>query len=281
MTTAIATQHYKAADLAAYTEDQKQLIRRTLCAADVSDDEFALFLEVARRSGLDPFRRQIHAVVRKTKDGPRMTIQTGIDGYRALAHANGLCGIDDATFALDKSGNLESASVTVYRHQHGQRVAYTGTAFWAEYVQAYKDGNPSGLWSKMPRHMLAKCAEALALRKGFSELLSGIDTDDVPHHDIVQEAPRPRPRRGGSAEAESIIDVAEEPTEDPMTRARKAADEIRRTYESNCRDHGVNPAPHRLIFEARTGRSWPEKPGAVDYIELASAYKAEIKELDA
>jgi hypothetical protein len=44
-------------------------------------------MEVARRVGLDPFRRQIYAVV-YNKDKPKkrkMSIITGIDGFRAVA----------------------------------------------------------------------------------------------------------------------------------------------------------------------------------------------------
>ena len=66
-----------------YTGKQMELIKRTV-AADCNNTEFDLFLEVARRIGLDPFRKQIYAVV-YSKDKPdkrKMSIITGIDGYR-------------------------------------------------------------------------------------------------------------------------------------------------------------------------------------------------------
>ena len=49
----------------------------------------------------------------------------------------------------------------------GQRVSFTASARWAEYVQANKDGQPVAMWKKMPYLMLAKVAEALSLRKAF------------------------------------------------------------------------------------------------------------------
>jgi phage recombination protein Bet len=165
-----------------YTQDQIALIKRTVCPADLTDDEFALFLEIAKRKGLDPLQRQIHAV--KRSGGP-MTTQTGIDGYRAIAQRHGLAGIDDAQFryADPEQDRPVSASVTVYRRQGEHRDSYTATAYWAEYYPG--DGGQGFMWRKMPHGMLAKCAESLALRKGFQEL-AGVYTED----EMGQEARR-------------------------------------------------------------------------------------------
>jgi hypothetical protein len=58
---------------------------RNLVARNTTPDQFRLFIEVCRYHNLNPFARQIYAVVR---DG-KMSIQTSIDGYRLLAERSG------------------------------------------------------------------------------------------------------------------------------------------------------------------------------------------------
>jgi phage recombination protein Bet len=146
-------------------------------------EEIGFFGEVCKRTGLDPFRKQIHAVKRWDSRAKReiWTFQTGIDGFRAIAHRTKACaGIDDAVFnPSDESTEFpRSAKVTVYRIVGGQRVPFTATARWSEYVQTTKEGHVTSMWQKLPYSMLAKTAEALALRKAFPEDLSGIHSDE-------------------------------------------------------------------------------------------------------
>ncbi|MGL4444383.1 MAG: recombinase RecT, partial [Alsobacter sp.] len=54
---------------------------------------------------------------------------------------------------------------------------YTGIATYRSYVQTKKDGQPNQMWARFADTMTAKCAEALALRKGFPEL-SGVFTPE-------------------------------------------------------------------------------------------------------
>ena len=178
-----------------------ELIKRTI-AKDATDDELKLFLYTAQRTGLDPLTRQIHFVKRDSKKKnldtgvwetvSQMTVQTGIDGYRAIAErSNTLAGIDDAIFDSEDKEHPAKATVTVHRILNGVRCPFTATARWSEYAQIYEkdeyiDNRKTGkkitttgpMWKKMPYLMLAKCAEALALRKAFPNDLSGIYTNE-------------------------------------------------------------------------------------------------------
>lgn len=190
-----------------YSAQQLALIQRTV-AADCNNDEFNLFVEVSRRLGLDPFRRQIHAVV-YSKNNPekrKMSIITGIDGFRAIAARRGDYRPDEASPEIvykedlkDPATNPLGIEKAIYRaykmDSAGAWHAIPGVAFWDEYapVREIWERNPEtnkkaptgrfeldkgSTWGRMPRLMIAKCAEAQALRKGWPEDLSGVYSEE-------------------------------------------------------------------------------------------------------
>jgi len=161
-------------NLTTWTPEQTQLISSTI-APGCSGDELKLFAYACQRTGLDPFSKQIYAI----KRGGKMTIQAGIDGLRAIAERTGQldgsmtywCGADGAwqdVWLSDKPP--AAAKTTIYRK--GSSHAFIGVARFADYNAG------QGLWSKMPAAMIAKCSEALALRKAFPANLSGVYTTD-------------------------------------------------------------------------------------------------------
>lgn len=171
-----------------FTPEQIQLIKSQI-APKATNDELALFLYQCKRTGLDPLTRQIYCMHRKSKGVEKMTIQTSIDGFRVIAERSGdYAGQSKPKFTYDNNGHLVSAEVTVFRFKGETRYeCATAEAFWEEYVvtndewvNGQKTGNkvPSEMWNKMKRTMLAKVAEALALRKAYPQDLSGLYTTE-------------------------------------------------------------------------------------------------------
>lgn len=152
-------------------------------------EDMLFFLNVAKKLSLDPSLKQIYPVYRwdSRLGRERMIIQTGIDGFRLVAQrSKQYGGQDDAVFKVEEVFNPVTgetnkqlvAVVTVYKVVGNTRMPVVASARWDEYAQKAKDKQGKeyfiGLWSSMPYNQLSKCAEALALRKGFPQDLSGL-----------------------------------------------------------------------------------------------------------
>lgn len=175
-----------------YDQKQLDLIKSTYCKG-LSEPEFALAVQHSKATGLSLLTKQLYAMVHNAKDPEKRTLTfvTSIDGYRSIAAKTGQhAGTDDAKFARNEQGLIISASVTVYRMISNQRCPYSATAFWDEY---YPGERYAKFWDKMPHTMLAKVAEALALRKAFPMELGGYYTSDEMAQAQNDETPAPKP----------------------------------------------------------------------------------------
>lgn len=202
-----------------WTSRQLETIKRTV-AKDTNEDEFNLFIEYARIKGLDPFSRQVIAIVFSKGDETKrqMTIITTQDGCRVLAsrcrnyrpeEVEPVKEYDPSLKGPTNPLGIVKSTVTLWTQDDvGKWHPVNGTAYWDEFVPVkanpnafkYEDtgevwpdsGKPkkrkvliegadaglavdsSGLWGKMGRNQIDKCARMQALRGGWPETFSGV-----------------------------------------------------------------------------------------------------------
>jgi phage recombination protein Bet len=227
-------------DLVTFSDAQIALLKRTICRPknrDATTDELALFVGQCKRTGLDPFAKQIYAIFRNDRraGGEVMTVQTGIDGFRVIAERTGTylgkaatywCGPDGEWREVWlESAHPEASKVLVRKVLHEHVVEIPAVAHWAEYVDAN-----SPMWKSMPANQLAKCAESLALRQAFPNDLSGLYTAD----EMAQADAQPL------AVAESVAAGITPPADATVVEDRMLTDDERREIVAAFDEAGVN-----------------------------------------
>lgn len=196
-------------------ERMRAVIRNSICPKGISEDEFALFMEQAKRSGLDPLLKQAFCVARRqnlgTKDNPRWAdkheFQPAEAGMLARAErfpdyrgiqASAVYAEDEITIDQGKGdvshkfnpakrkGALMGAWARIVRE------GKVPTLVWVD-LSAAQQSSP--LWAKMPATMVEKAARVSALRKAYPEAFGGLyiageRPDDVDREDEeAQSAP--------------------------------------------------------------------------------------------
>lgn len=128
-----------------WSSRQLETIKRTV-AKDTSDDEFNLFIEYARVKQLDPFSKQVIAVVYSKDDATKrqMTIITTQEGCRVLAsrchdyrpeEAEPVYEYDPALKGPKNPLGIVKVTVTLWKQDNaGKWWPVNGTAYWDEFV---------------------------------------------------------------------------------------------------------------------------------------------------
>jgi phage recombination protein Bet len=169
-------------------DDIKTLIEAKVIPVDTPKGIIRLFAKFCAEKNLSPFQRQVHLLPHFSSELGKTiySIQIAIDGLRTLAEKTGkFAGVDDYVFdeglnlyEMVKAGRTRpvTATATVYKLLPNGAIHPTKASVrWEEY---FPKNRKAFMWEKMPFLMLGKCAEALALRKAFPDVTSGLYADE-------------------------------------------------------------------------------------------------------
>lgn len=232
-------------------QDNMKLIRNQV-APSATPQEFELFIYQCKHHQLDPLTKQIYFM----KNKGRVTTITSIDGYRSIAHRTGkYAGKDPVKWTYDEKGKLVCADVTVYKFVEGHKCAFTEFAFYDE----YKSGTPT--WQKMPKVMLAKVAEAKALRSAFPSELGSLYTQD----EMDQAGAAPSSASSSQGEDLSYLNddkpieaevVEEKPKESRKKSVYQGTDQDKQRLAKALKEQGVIKDQWKEAHELMIGQEW-------------------------
>ncbi|GAC70805.1 recombinase RecT [Gordonia soli] len=254
---------------------------------EATDEDVQVFFHQAKRTGLDPFARQIYMIGRRTKVKEwdpnqrkqiekwvmKQTIQIGIDGYRLggrrIASALGIKLEKDGPHWHDGNGWVDvwldparpPAAARYSITRDGE--TFTATAMYSEYVQTYntqQGPQPNSMWSKMPANQLAKCAEAAAWRQAFPDQFSGVIFEDAAQHtvidaDVIEEEPKTKQGSRGTAGLAAALGVDESTADEPEPQDGPVG-----TIESGLISAEPSETPEDEADSSHEPRPEPKKP---------------------
>jgi phage recombination protein Bet len=173
-------------------------VKATCMPGNVSDEEFAAFLMVAQRYGLDPITKEIYAFPKK---GGGIQPIVGIDGWMNLINSNpntdGLEFRDD----FNDAGNLVAITAIIHRKDRKHPTMVT------EYMEECK--RPTEPWQKWPARMLRHKAAIQCARYafGFAGIIDPEEAERSPEVITETVAPPPPPAAQIAAPVEEPLDV--------------------------------------------------------------------------
>lgn len=198
------------AQVITWTRERIDLIKRQVCPAGVTDDEFAIFIEQCKRTQLDPLIKEAFCVPRRVKierpnpNGGR-PIEDWITKHEFQPAEAGMSaradrfpdfrGISAAAvyegdaIEIDPSAGTVSHKYNPVAKNRGKLVGAWAIAYregrkpyvvWIDYderVQLNRDGTPNATWGGKPETMTVKCARAEAWRRSYPNVFGGLYID--------------------------------------------------------------------------------------------------------
>lgn len=208
-----------------YTKGDVEVLRQTV-AIGATDAELRMFVEMAKATGLNPFKREIWFI--KIRDQVQM--MTGINGFYQIANSYpeydgievGLIGKEGEYLPLTyPKPDFIGAWAKV--HRKDRSIPSEGVAMLAEYDKGH------GNWRSMKRTMITKCAEAIALRKAIAQRLASLYVQEEVESDEakVERKTAQKTEIKAKAEADKLPPVYEQ-SEEPIVYQIPYADVVGR-----------------------------------------------------
>ena len=159
---------------------------------DTPPAQIALFAQICKEQGLSAFSKEIYLV----GYGGKYTPIVGINGLCNLANRTGtLAGVSAPLYDMKPDGSYKTAAqykagelpitctIIIKKVVMGVLGEFTSTV-------VFKEFKGSGKWATMPFQMIAKVAEAHAIRKAYT--ISGVYVEgELPAiYDTVESTPR-------------------------------------------------------------------------------------------
>lgn len=155
--------------------ESKEIVKKEVAVVDVktiqdflfstdtklSEKQQKLFLQLAIRNQLDPFKREIYAI----PYGKDFSIVTGYQVYIQKAEATGLLNGWYCEAIKDEKGLL-GAKITIYRKDFEKPFEWE-----VSFKEFYKDQSN---WKKMPEFMIKKVCIGQGFRLAFPNELAGL-----------------------------------------------------------------------------------------------------------
>lgn len=159
-------------------------VKATCMPGNVSDEEFAAFLMVAHRYGLDPITKEIYAFPKK---GGGIQPIVGIDGWSNLINSHPSCDGIEFHDQFNDAGELVAITARIHRKDRKHPTMVT------EYMDECK--RPTEPWTKWPARMLRHKALIQCARYafGFAGIIDPEEAERSPEVITETIAPPPPP----------------------------------------------------------------------------------------
>lgn len=198
------------------TQAFEKTLRATVVPSNITNEQFAAFLLVANRYGLNPVLREIYAM--PAKNGGIQPI-VSVDGWLNIINSHPQFDGIEFTDHLDEKGELISITARIWRKDREKPIGVT------EYMSECKRDTPT--WKQWPRRLLRHKATIQCARYAFG-FTSIMDLDEYERMERVNSAPRrsgppPAPQTGTDT---APAQIGPPPAPEPELVAETLKDEL-------------------------------------------------------